>query len=187
MKSRALRLGALVAALVLAGWSVRSEYKDEAPVRAADTVDVRVLAGQWRALTSRAGEPAQKVRVLSATRAKALHPESGDEPETLPAPGEFVVVTVECECPDPEEFDNPVDGLVDDRGRVWEEADGLYDDYTERGAGVVRAGDIDEAGAGPIRYAVYFPVAADARDLAVTAQDVVDDRITRVGWTGAER
>ena len=187
MRSRALRLGALAAALVLAGWSVRAEYKEEAPTRAADTVDVRVPAGQWRTLTSRADEPAEKVRVLSVTRAPSLHPESGDEPETLPAPGEFAVVTVECECPDPEEFDNPVDGLVDDHGRVWEEADGLYDDYTERGAGVVRAGDIDEAGQGPIRYAVYFPVPADARGLVVTAQDVVDDKITRVGWTDAER
>lgn len=185
-RRRAMGLGGLVAALVLAGWSSHREYTEEAPTRAPDTVDVRVPAGQWRAITSRADEPAQKVRVLSVVRAPALHPESGDEPETLPAPGEFAVVTVECECADPEEFDNPVDGLVDDRGRVWEEADGLYDDYTERGPGVVRAGDIDEAVKGPIRYAVYFPVAADARGLVVTAEDRGGEKVSAVGWTGAE-
>lgn len=187
MNRRALGLSALVAALVLAGWSGHAEYTEEAPTRTVDTVDVRVPAGEWHAVTSRADEPAQKVRVLSVIRTSALHPESGDEPETLPAPGEFAVVTVECECPDPEEFDNPVEGLVDDRGRVWEEADSLFDDYLERGPGVVRAGDIDEEPKGPVRYAVYFPVAADARGLVVTAQDRGGEKVSAVGWTGAER
>ena len=148
---------------------------------------MRVPAGEWRDITARAGEPAVRVRVLSVVRAPALHPESGDAPETLPAPGEFAVAIVECECPDPDEFDNPVDGLVDDRGRVWEEAVGLFGDYTERGPGVVRAGDIDKAAKGPVRYAVYFPVAADARGLVVTAVDRGGEKVSAVGWTGAER
>ena len=187
MRSRVVTAGALAGALVLSGWSLRTQYAEEAPTGGPHVVDVSVSAGQWQVVTPRAGKPSERVRVLSLSRTRELHPDSGGDSETLPAPGEFAVVTVECECPDREEFTNPVGGLVDARGRVWEEASGLYGDYAERGPGVVSAGDIEDAPPGTVRYAVIFPVASDARELVVTAQDRSGEDISRVGWTGAER
>lgn len=177
---------ALVATLALTAWSVRSDWQRVETTFRVGQPDTLVSAGAWQDIVPRADEPAERIRVVSLTRARELTPiDEGDDVESLTAPGEFAVVIVECECPDTERFRNPVTGLVDDRGRVWEELS-LYGDY-EQADGAVRDGDIEDEASGPLRYVIYFPVTPDARGLVVTAEDRSGELIKRVGWTGAEQ